>query len=500
MDIKKVCEKAIQRRVGYIVEKKDVNEKTLKKIKKMLTLKPKVHRDYAKFVKPFPVFLENKNTLYIPTFWALTNLGPAKFDEMFDGEEFITKDLQIKFPPRDYQHPIIDTTYKQLIKINGAIITVGVGLGKTYMAIKLALMLKQKTLIIVHKSVLLDQWIERLNDFAPGCKIGICRGKKCELEDVDFVIGMLQTIISKSKGFTNNTFKKFGTTIVDEVHNIAAPTFSRALPIISTKYKIGLSATPERNDGLENIFYWYLGDSSWYSKKPLKDQHSMVKIVEYYDDNMDEIRRWDRGYDLPKMTEMIINDTIRNKFILKQIRYLSKKGRQILVLSTRKAHLTTLKENFERIKPDGVTAGYYVGGMKSKDLAISAKCNAIFATYQLVSEGTDIPTLNTMIMCSPKKDVQQVVGRILRGKTEHKPMVLDICDMFSIYKNQGKFRQKYYKRMGFDVEKMIVDASGKLPLIKDTDKNKCLDIKKFVKKKEKKEDIKFEGLMICDDD
>ena len=83
---------------------------------------------------------------------------------------------------------------------------------------------------------------------------------------------------------------------------------------------------------------------------------------------------------------------------------------------------------------------------KSESLEESAKCDVLFATYQLVSEGTDIPTLNTLIMASPKKEVEQVIGRIQRAKTEHRPFVLDICDMFSVYTNQGTYRRRFYKR------------------------------------------------------
>ena len=66
--------------------------------------------------------------------------------------------------------------------------------------------------------------------------------------------------------------------------------------------------------------------------------------------------------------------------------------------------------------------------MKRKDLEKSSKCDIIFGTYQLVSEGTDIPTLNTLVMASPRKEIEQVVGRILRGYSTKTPIVVDIID------------------------------------------------------------------------
>ena len=81
------------------------------------------------------------------------------------------------YPPRDYQEPIVKKVLKQLKSIKGGFITIGCGGGKTFLAIYLATLLKQKTLIIVHTSVLLDQWIDRISYFVPDAKIGKVKGK-----------------------------------------------------------------------------------------------------------------------------------------------------------------------------------------------------------------------------------------------------------------------------------------------------------------------------------
>ena len=102
-----------------------------------------------------------------------------------------------------------------------------------------------------------------------------------------------------------------------------------------------------------------------------------------------------------------------------------------------------------------------------ESLEKSSKCDILFASYQLVSEGTDIATLNTLIMTTPKKQIQQVVGRILRAKTKFTPLILDIVDSsFSVYKNQSFYRNRYYRKCNYSIENIDINAKDKkIPLI-----------------------------------
>lgn len=576
---KDIAEKAILKRNGYVLDKKDIPSDILTEIKSELTVTPKVHKDYARNVQSFPIYFETKKRIFIPPYWALEKFGKAGKNCVKNGISF-SSELKTIYPPRDYQEPIVKKVLKQLKKIKGAFITIGCGGGKTFLAIYLATLLKQKTLIIVHTSVLLDQWIERINYFVPDAKIGKVKGKVFDIEGKDFVIAMLQTIGSESKGYTSKTFADFGVTIYDEAHHMGAPSFSKTLPITTTKYTIGLSATPERNDKLENVFYWYIGPSAWYDRKR-EGIYTMCKIVRYEDPNFQEKKSWTGGYDLVKMVNQIIEDPRRNKFIIKQARHYAKMGRQILVLSTRRSHLELLKSMFDEKslkKHNGelATSGLYVGGMKQteeqglitlkgseideiieknidkitnkKDLKLlfkkdgerkkdkygitkitgtkkrkielienadievyiekkasleeSSKADILFATYQLVSEGTDIPTLNTLIMASPKKEVEQVVGRIQRAENEHKPLVLDICDMFSVYINQGKHRERFYKKQDYYMDEITYDVTEKapMPIIEDIERKSCNKITDLIKKKKKKkkqEDQILDDCLIC---
>ena len=95
------------------------------------------------------------------------------------------------------------------------------------------------------------------------------------------------------------------------------------------------------------------------------------------------------------------------------------------------------------------TVGYYIGGMKEKDLKISEGKKVIIATYAMAEEGLDIKTLTTLIMATPRVDVRQAVGRILRKKHENAE-VYDIIDTHAIFQTLKK-RQTFYRKSNFKI-------------------------------------------------
>lgn len=515
-------------RKGYTIPKNKIHPNLYQEIRESLKVKPFTHKDYAKFAEEFYVFSENSSKLYLPKFWAIDNLGQPNNINITEGSKI---SINCKFQPLPFQIPIIDKIYNILLTQNGSILSVPCGFGKTFCSLYIACKLGLKTLVVVHTSVLLSQWIERIEQFVPDARIGIIRGAKFEVEDKDICIAMLQTLVSPGRKFSKDAFQDFGFLTIDEVHHMAAPGFSRALPLISTKYTLGLSATPNRQDKLEKVFKWYLGDIGWFQKK--RSGFLITKYIKYTDDSFKEIRRpWNNSYNLPEMIKLIINSKPRNEFIVHQAISLAQTGRQILLLSARINHLKLLKKMINHFKKHDpiidliklkfpymdtiqnkiisyykkpITCGLYIGGLKKHELDKSAQCNIILGSYSLVSEGTDIPTLNTLIMASPKKSIQQVVGRILRADTGFTPLVLDICDDFSIYTNQGYNRIKFYKMQEYHIDTFTKHQNENLKYkdqdiyINDTKqtegykkpkKSKTEPKKKRSKKKEKKVETK----------
>jgi superfamily II DNA or RNA helicase len=125
--------------------------------------------------------------------------------------------------------------------------------------------------------------------------------------------------------------------------------------------------------------------------------------------------------------------------------------RQILILSDRKQHL---EDMFKMAQESGINSvGYYVGGMKKEKLKENESCKLLLGTFPMANEGLDIPSLNGLVLSTPKSDIIQSVGRICRMKHENiDPMIIDIVDKFSIFENQSRKRFNVYKKKKYDIE------------------------------------------------
>ena len=247
---------------------------------------------------------------------------------------------------------------------------------------------------------------------------------------------MLQSLSMKDYPYT--LFSDFGLTIVDEVHHIAAEVFVRSLFQIVTKYVLGLSATMQRKDGLTKVFKMFLGDVI-YKEKATENKNVEVRIYDYIteDAEFNETKFDYRGNTAySTMMTKLCNYNPRCDFIIKIIKdlMLENPNQQIIVLGHYKNLLTYLYKAIE-FKNIG-TVGYYVGGMKKEALKDSENKQILIATYAMASEALDIKTLTTLVMATPKTDVTQSIGRILRTK-HTKPIVVDVVDSHDVFKRQG---------------------------------------------------------------
>lgn len=365
----------------------------------------------------------------------------------------------------------------------------------TTMALNIASKLNVKTLVITHKTFLQDQWISRCKQFTKS-DIGIIRQSKVDVENKDFVIAMIQSLCKRK--YDPQIFKQFGFIIADECHHFSSKHFSKALAKTGAKYTLGLSATPYRNDGLFKAVSWYLGDII-YQKKIQTNNQVIVKIITFIskDPLFVEKRRYIQGEirpDCVKMLSNLIQIKSRNDHIINIVNELRKDAnRKILLLSGRKAHLDLLKKRIDEKIKDDVDNGnilenecktyFYTGDVKQNDRFEAEQYGDIlFATYDMAHEGLDIERLNTIILATPKKDVVQAVGRILRrifitGDT--RPIVIDISDNISIFSSQSKKRRNFYNQSKYiQNEYYVYDDNfisphkyGKLLGVKNENKN-----------------------------
>lgn len=323
----------------------------------------------------------------------------------------------------------------------------------TVMALKIISNLKKKTLIIVHKEFLMNQWIERIAEFLPGATVGKIQGQTFDIEGKDIVIGMVQTLYDKE--FHPDAFAQFGLTIIDEVHRIGSEQFSRTLFKTITPYMLGISATVERKDKLTKVLYMFIGDMI-YSEDRKNDDLVTVRAINYVanDAEFNEVDRDFRGN--PKYSSMIVKLCSygpRSDFIIKVVGDLLNEDcdKQIMILCHNRSLLTYL---FEGISHRGLASvGYYVGGMKQVKLQETEQKQIVLATYAMAAEALDIKTLSTLIMVTPKTDITQSIGRILRVKHAN-PIVVDIVDKHDIFQNQWAQRRRFYKKCNYRIRQI----------------------------------------------
>lgn len=478
---------------GYTLYKKNLNKNDLLKIKKDLIVKPYNYlsnNNSNNNDERFYVYLESENKIYVPRFWGIKNFGYPKILKIGVGKSI---DLKFNGELRDYQVNVMNS-YLKSIKFEtkeeancegSALIELYAGGGKTIICLKIIEVLKKKTIIFVHKTFLKNQWIERIKQFLPNAKIGSIQGEVIDIEDKDIVIAMIQSVSMKS--YPDNIFQDFGFSLIDECHHISSQTFSNCLKKCTTLYSLGVSATMTRKDGLTPVFKMYLGDICNKEKNKLQQDNVLIKAIDYVVIDDEEYNKEERDFrgniKHSTMLSKVSNFNYRSDFIINVIENELKinKEQQIILLGHQKNLLNYI---FKAIESKNITSvGYYIGGMKEKDLKISENKQLILATYAMAAEGLDIPSLTTLILATPKSDIIQSVGRILREKHSN-PLIIDIIDQHDCFINQFTKRKTFYNQKNYKI--IRTDNHKYIEYIKTNENNVWIDLVKPSKKVKKK--------------
>ena len=490
---------------GYTLLKSELSDSEISRIKSMLTVKPLAGAvSYGPATQiEYPVYRESGKKLYMPRYFGERWFGPVKSVSISPGLDI---DVPFAGDLKPMQVPVVEKYFERigfnetpdssqtncftgaggllssrdhgssaltsagppsggggLFGREGTSATLvlgggGAGLlelpcafGKTVLSLNIISRLKKKTLVIVNKEFLLNQWIERIGQFLPSARVGRIQGPEIDIEDKDIVLGMLQSI--SMKDYDAAVFASFGLTIIDEVHHISSEVFSRALFKIVTPYMLGLSATMERKDGTTGVFKMFLGEVAF--KGDRDEKHDVeVRAVEFVsrDAAFNETEYdWKGNAKYSTMITKLSEFNDRSEFIVRVLRdlVLEQPGAQIMVLAHTRALLTYLGESITH--KGFATVGFYVGGMKESALKLTEDKQIVLATYAMAAEALDIKTLNSLVLATPKTDIVQSVGRILRVKHE-KPIVVDIVDKHEVFKKQWLQRRRYFKKCEYLVK------------------------------------------------
>ncbi|MEM0354105.1 MAG: DEAD/DEAH box helicase family protein [Thermoplasmata archaeon] len=452
-------------RFGYIFKKGILDENVLDNIRRELTVRPYVPKNFAKLMKvrSFKLYDENGEYMSVPRFYGLKKLGKPDVNQLED-YNYLKQNMSYIGKLRPVQKKIVENVLKGLEEHRGGLLIAGCGTGKTNMAIYIACKYKLKTLIIVHKTFLKNQVVNRIQKTTNVKNVGIIQRKKVDI-DHPFVVGMLQSLTKID--YDDEIFKDFGMIIIDEVHHMGARNFSKIFRKVSAKYMLGISAEHRRNDGMFKIINWYMGPIL-HEEGERNNQMVVVKKFHYITSNLKRVRvitnRYTKEPDKSVMITNLIHIKKRNQFIINLIRELYNMGKYILCLSGRLKQIDLLYQILNSEESISGNVGKYIGKMSEQELAKSATKRIILGTFDMAQEGLDIENLNVVILCTPKTSIRQSIGRILRKEVyEEYPIVVDIVDDDNdVFRKQSMIRNIYYRRRKYNIQNFYVSDYSKV--------------------------------------
>jgi hypothetical protein len=340
------------------------------------------------------------------------------------------------------------------------------GSGKTLMGLAVGCNLRTPTLVVVHKEDLWEQWWDTLDHFFPKVQRGHVQADKWDWEDKHVVTAMAQTLYSRRHELPPGFKERFGLVIYDEGHHYPARTFQQVLGMFPARHRLAVSATWRRGDGLDDVWNWHVGPVGHVAKTEyLTGEYVQVPWKTRLRDS------WFR-FGGKLSTATLLNCLVKQedylKWLAEQCIKGVKAGRRVLLVADRVSLLYRLWWMIPRMAPGTIAAAYcrsWLSGdgppiegkvpkkratVSNSELLLAKKAPIVLATYGMMAEGTDIPTLDTLIFGTPRAEVEQVVGRIQRPEGTKKPLlIVDPVFQTPYLEALGGRRAETFDRLGF---------------------------------------------------
>ena len=381
----------------------------------------------------------------------------------------------------------------------GLILNLGMGKGKTILALNLISHLKVNTLIIVHNKSMVEQWAKDIEKCYPGTKIGYYYSDKKILGTImimiidsaartDFHVKIDELTTEEYKHFVTEEkciidekiailtarqfYSRFGYMIFDEVHLYANKEGHQAYKNTQATYMLGLSATPNmKENGFDKISHWHIGPILDVCKIPGYEEKEiayqcMVHKINYSakEDKYNQILRNDFNGNVfvPYMINMICSDPDRYEIVVQSIKKCLDLGLFTYVFADRREYLEDLRKLLNKTEADIMTndADFtrIVGGATNMEIdAAECKSRVILTTYQYMGTGRSIKKMNGLVLATPKSgsaSFRQCLGRIFRHGSDSsiKRHIFDIVDNIGPFKKQWNSRSKVYKEKEYPIE------------------------------------------------
>ena len=343
------------------------------------------------------------------------------------------------------------------------------GAGKTVMACAAIARRSTPTLILVHRKQLLDQWSDRLQKFLGLSKNEIHVLGKARYPDAPVALGMFPTLARAE--FPEALLAKYGHVIIDECHHVPAVSFEAAMKRCAARYILGLTATPNRKDGLQKILFLQCGPIRHRIDLDHSEEQSRTVFVREFSLRLPAEK--DR-LPIHQIWEHLIQSGERNRAIASDVAAAFEEQRFCALLSDRKEHLNAIESLLREKLPeesiyriDGSTnqklRTAILGNLRSK--AAEGRPFALLATASLLGEGFDMPELDTLFLAMPisfKGRLIQYAGRLHRFSEKKKSVrIYDYVEPdHPLTAQMYRKRTAAYREMGYSIQIVGSDQTG----------------------------------------
>ena len=377
----------------------------------------------------------------------LVSIPVGRMDLIPEDYEIVDKRINVpvefpefKFDLRESQKEVFDSIE------DNAIINAWVSWGKTFTGLAIAGKLGQKTLVVTHTVPLRNQWAKEVEKVY-GIKPSIIGSGSFDTSGV-VVVGNTQTLYRNIE----RVQRLFGTIILDEMHHVSSPTFSKIIDTSYARYKIGLSGTIERKDGKHVVFRDYFGSQVY---KPPKENFMTPKVHVV----KSEVRFMDNAR-VPwanRVTNLTNNEEYQHTISLLAAAYAAR-GHKVLVVSDR---VTFMKRCAELT---GEKATCVTGELsheereeRMSDIKYGRK-DILYGTQAIFSEGISLNELSCLILATPVNNeplLTQLIGRIIRLQEEKRdPVIIDIHLKGNTARRQASARMGHYMKQGYEIKQL----------------------------------------------
>lgn len=327
---------------------------------------------------------------------------------------------------------------------DNAIVNAWVSWGKTFTGLAIAAKLGQKTLVVTHTTNLRNQWEKEVQKCF-GIQAGRIGSGQFNIK-APIVVGNIQSLYRKM----DDIKQEFGTLILDEMHHVSSPTFTRIVDEMPTRYKIGLTGTLERKDGRHVVFRDYFGHNVF---KPPKENYLIPEVHVIKSD----IRFLDGSFTpwAERINHLAYNEEYVHSVAMIAAKYAAL-GHKVLVVSDRVAFLKACA----RLVGDNAVS--ITGDMDFQEredtmqLIKGKDKNILFGTQSIFSEGISLNDLSCLVLGTPVNNeplLTQLIGRVIREQEgKRQPVVVDIHLKGKTATRQANARMGCYIKQDYEVK------------------------------------------------